>query len=830
MKISFQWLQSLMPIETTVENAAAVLTATGLEVEGVETVESVPGGLKGLVVGKILTCGPHPNADRLQLCSVDVGGDEPLQIVCGAKNARPGLHVITATVGAKLYPIEGEPFIIKKGKIRGEVSMGMICAEDEIGVGTSHEGIIELEDTWQPGTEAARVFNLESDQVLEIGLTPNRTDGMSHWGVARDLRAGLIHETIEGVQENVDPLTFPKVANLPNPGKQMGIVIESSDGCPAYHGVLIEGVKIGPSPEWAQRRLKAIGIKPQNNVVDATNFVLHELGQPLHAFDADTIGAQQVHIRHAKPGESLTTLDGVERKLHPEDQLICDAERAMCLAGVLGGETSGVNNKTNRVFLESAYFDSVVTRKMAKRHGISTDASFRFERGADPAMLIPALQRAVQLIGEWSGGQAVEWNSVTSSPLPEGASIDLEWRSLHQLIGMEIPQETVLAIVKDLDIEPEQINDQSMTVSVPAYRADVTRPADLIEEVLRIYGFDKVPLPKRMISTASHQSNVPEETIRTQIANFLVSRGFQEMMNNSMTRSNYTDGLGATGQDGWELERRIELLNPLSSDLGVMRQSLLFQGLEAILHNTNHQQPDLNLFEIGRVYQHQKASDDASENAAHRFEEEERLSLIITGKMHPENWNEVASEADAFSMKRVVRNLLISLGISDQAIQERPMESPLIQEGLELVCQGKSIGRFGKIRKVVANAQGVKRNVYWADLSIAMLTQAATRTNKKVKEIAKFPAVRRDLSLIIDKGIPFGSIRDAAKKAEKKLLKSVGLFDVYSGENLAPNQVSCAVSLVLQDEEKTLDDRRIDESVQRILNAIIEDTGAKLRE
>ena len=830
MKISFQWLNDLLPVTTSVENAAAVLTATGLEVEGVETVESVPGGLVGLVVGEITACAQHPNADRLQICEVNVGGDDPLTIVCGARNARKGLHVVVATVGAELHPIDGEPFTIKKGKIRGEVSMGMICAEDEIGVGQSHDGIIELDTSWAPGTPVAEVYNLASDAVLEIGLTPNRTDGMSHFGVARDLRAGLINETIDGIREEVGDVMIPTTTSLPTAQGPFAVSIENGDGCPRYLGLLLEGVTVGASPDKIQRRLRAIGVNPQNNIVDATNYVLHELGQPLHAFDADTIDGQKVVVRNARSGEKLTTLDGVERELHVEDQVIADGQNAMCLAGVFGGENSGVSESTTRVFLESAYFNPVVTRKMAKRHGLSTDASFRFERGVDPALLETALARAAALIQEWAGGHATSIHEARTGELPTGATVTLEWAHLNQLIGIKIEAAAVRSILDDLDIRITSESDEAMVLSIPAFRHDVTRPADVVEEILRVYGFDKIPLPERLVSTASHQAGVPAEALRLQTSNFLVSRGFQEMMNNSMTRAAYTQELGEAGADGWDLSRQIALMNPLSSDLGVLRQSLLFQGFEAIVRNTNHQQPNLRLFEFGKVYQHRENADATSLNAAQRFEETERLAVFVTGTSSPENWNNRTQSVDAYTLKSEVYNLLASAGVPVSSIRENSIQTSLISEGLELTCQGQTVGRLGKVRSTVARQHGVKQDVFWADLAVKPLTKIARRTSVKAQDLAKFPSVRRDLSLILKEGTTFGTIRDAAMKAEKKLLKRVGLFDVYEGDKLAPGHVSYAVSLILQDEEKTLNDKRIEQSVQRILDGIVEATGAQLRD
>ena len=830
MKISFDWLNQMLPVQSSIEEASAVLTATGLEVEGIESVEAVPGGLRGLVVGKITSATQHPNADRLRVCEVNVGEAEPLQIVCGASNARAGITVVVATVGATLHPLIGDPFKIKKGKIRGEVSMGMICAEDEIGVGQSHDGIIELEAKWTEGTDAAQVYGLESDDVLEIGLTPNRTDGMSHWGVARDLRAGLLHETVEGTSEEVGALIMPDIQPWPAAlTTELNISVADPEACAQYCGMLLENVTVGASPEWAQRRLRAIGVQPQNNVVDATNFVLHELGQPLHAFDADAIHGNKITVRRATPAEKLTTLDGTERELHIEDQIIADEQGPMCLAGVYGGESSGVNAETQRVVLESAYFDPVVTRKMAKRHGLSTDASFRFERGVDPALIQVALQRAAHLLQDWTGCNTIGVTQVNAAELPTGTSIELQWEALDKLIGITLKRPVVVAILADLDITITQETSEALVLNVPAYRKDVTRPADVIEEVLRVYGFDKIPLPSRMNSTAQHQAGVAAEGIRLQIANTLVSRGFQEIMSNSMTRASHTGNFGEHS-DGWDPSRQIALVNPLSSDLGVMRQSLIFQGLEAIAHNRNHQRPDLRFFEIGRVYQHRNDDNSEGNNAAERYEEDERLGVWMTGKNAPENWTNSGDKTTPYAMKSEVYAMLDSLGISSIALKESPFESPLFSEGIELSYQNKSIGRIGLVRGSAAKKCGVNQPVFWGDFSIDALTKLSNRKRIKAQEISKFPAVRRDLSLILKKGTTFGQIRDCANKAEKKILKRVGLFDVYEGDNLAEDEVSYAVSLTLQDDSKTLNEKQIEQSVKRILDKITDETGARLRD
>lgn len=829
MKISYRWLQELLPNNKSAEDAGAVLTATGLEVEGVESKDDIPGGLRGLVVGRIEDCTKHPDADRLQVCQVNIGGEEVLQIVCGASNARSGLHVVVAQVGTKLHPLSGEPFLIKKGKIRGQASMGMICAEDEIGTGQSHEGIIELADSWKPGTPAATVFGIGVDHVLEIGLTPNRTDGMSHWGVARDLRAGLLFDTIEGCQEQAGLLQMPESSPLPPSVRgEFKISVHYEEGCSSYYALVLDDIAVGPSPTSVQRRLRAIGLTPQNNVVDATNYVLHELGQPLHAFDAEAIAGNEIQVRRANSGEQLITLDGVERDLHHDDLVIADSEKALCLAGVYGGANSGVKDSTKRIVLESAYFDPVIVRKMARRHGLSTDASFRFERGVDPDSIQLALSRAAFLLKSWAGARISELNEGHGGALPTASAVELDWSYLTSMVGIPLDPDRVESILNTLDIKTVSQSKKGITVHVPAYRRDVTRPADLVEEVLRIHGFDKIPMPKRIASAMQVRVGFDSERFRNQIANTLVGRGFQEIMSNSMTKLAYAEAMVHDLADTEIVaQEHIALLNPLSNDLGAMRQSLLFQGLEAIARNRNFQNADLRFFEMGRTYRKQTNLSLTNTDETSKFEETERLSIWLTGNLMPENWNTKSDKVDVYALKEEVLTLLNSLGI--QGLSEHPTSVGIFSEGIQLKKDNKLLGRLGILNPKVSALCDLQQPVFWADFLLEPLIAVANSSQVRAKDLAKFPSVRRDLSLILDKGISFAAIRDAAWQAEKHLLKKVGLFDVYAGDTLEANQVSYAISLTLQDDRKTLTDKRIDQSVKRILESITNLTGAKIR-
>ncbi|MGB1074770.1 MAG: phenylalanine--tRNA ligase subunit beta [Flavobacteriales bacterium] len=839
MKISYRWLREMIPTSMTAEEASAVLTATGLEVEGIEQVEDIAGGLKGLVVGRVLACEQHPNADRLRVCQVDIGSPEsPLSIVCGADNVRTGLDVIVATVGATLHPIAGEPFKIKKGKIRGEASMGMICAEDEIGVGNSHAGIIELKGTWPPGTSAAEVFGLGTDEVIEIGLTPNRTDGMSHWGVARDLAAGLVHETVKGTRETPTLMpSFTQAPKLDDGDLSVTIDVEDGQGAPRYCGCILDGVQVGPSPDWVQKKLHAIGVTPINNIVDATNYVLHEMGTPLHAFDADKIGGQQVKVRRAKSEEAFTTLDGVKRTLDPTDLVIADADRPMCLAGVFGGETSGVTDDTNRVFLESAWFDPVSVRKTARRHGLSTDASFRFERGVDPALTWRALERAAQLITEWAGGEVVgeAGKCVEAGRVPGPATISLPWKQLHSLIGERIPAGRVESILTSLDIEILESTDAAMTLRVPAYRADVTRPADVVEEILRIHGFDRVPLPKRMAITLDVVDGPNWDEARLRMSEVLVSRGFSEIMNNSLTRATDVETfLAQSGKEDPSLNSSdfVEMLNPLSSDLAVMRQTLLFQGLETIARNRNVQKANLRLFELGRTY---KRKSDGG------FLETEMLGLWMSGDVQPENWKQKSREVELQDLKGDAEALLQTLGIASELIPMLSAEGYFL-EGLQWetrtrgdrgkwVASGEVVGRMGRVHPDASALKDLaKVPIFYAEFDVQKLVMLMERRLVRATNLPKFPSVRRDLSLLVPQHVTFEQMASSVRSSGGKLVQKVGLFDVYSGDGLPEGMISYAISITLQDESKTLNDKQIDKTMQRILGQLQSETGASLRQ
>jgi len=822
MNISFRWLKELIPVQLPADQVAAVLTATGLEVEGVEEAEDIPGGLNGLVVGKITSAEQHPDADRLQVCLVEVGEANPLQIVCGAANARAGLTVVVATVGATLHPVEGDSFTIKKGKIRGQVSFGMICAEDEIGVGTSHDGIIELEDHWAAGTPAAEVYQVGSDQVFSIGLTPNRTDGMSHWGVARDLKAGLEHGTVDGIEAKGLPLNRPQSPAL-NPASNHPMVtlnVVDGEGAPRYLGLVIEHVAVAPSPEHIQRRLEAIGVSPINNIVDATNYVLHELGTPLHAFDLDEMRGAAVQVRRAHAGERLTTLDGVERTLDAADLVIADAEGARCIAGVFGGQESGVTEGTQRVFLESAWFEPVSIRKSAKRHGLSTDASFRFERGVDPEATLSALERAAGLICEWSGGNVVGGYLESKHPgLLSGAQVRLEWNALDRLIGMAIERERVRGILGSLDIVIESESKEGLDLLVPAYRTDVTRPADVVEEILRIHGFDHVPLPKRMSSSAQLNRGIDREIPRMRIAQTLVSRGFHEVMNNSLTRKAYAEELHArTGESSIDPKAAIDILNPLSQDLGVMRQSLLVQGLENISRNRKVQRKDMRLFELGRTY----ALDSGG------FIEKEWLALWMVGRKAPERWNNTKDDSDFFALKAELEAVFDALGVR-QALSVEQGTAGLLVGGLTWTLEGEVIARAGGLHGEALKMTDVDAPVYGAELALEPVMNWMSNRAIKADELPKYPSVRRDLAFVLDEQISFSELERIAHATERKILREVQLFDVYQGDKLPDGKLSYAMSLRLQDPQKTLTDKHIDKTVDRIRQAIEQATGATLR-
>lgn len=818
MRISYSWLQELFSDAPAIEKTAEILTNTGLEVEGVEAFESIPGGLTGLVVGEVLEVWKHPGADRLNLTRVNIGNDTELQIVCGAPNVAKGQKVIVATEGATLHPIKGEAFTIRKGKIRGELSQGMICAEDEIGLGKGHDGIMVLPEDATTGTPAGEYLNVYTDHCIEIGLTPNRTDAMSHAGVARDLRAAMLHldgseytnlaEVLPNVGEDFDPA--PK-----DPTHPILIEIKNSSACHRYAGVSVSGIKVGDSPDWLKNRLKAIGLSPINNAVDVTNYVMHELGQPLHAFDASKISGGKVVIRTAGENEKFTTLDGTERTLNEEDLMICDAEKPLCIAGVFGGLHSGITRETTEVFIESAVFDPVFVRKTARRHQLNTDASYRFERGVDASIALPALKRAAMMIQALTGGW-VSNNLADHYPTPhERAAISVDLQAMNRLIGKEIPTEKVMGILEDLDFEIATEANGKLEILAPLSRRDVTRQADVAEEVLRIYGYNSVEIPQRLHSSVASIPKPNVEGIVQKVSDLLVARGFTEIMTNSLTKSAYA---GRYGVSELEENKSVRLLNPLSSDLGQMRQSMLFQGLETISGNINFKRSDLRLFEFGHVYHLD----------GEQVVETPILSLFVTGRKRPENWNNSNEAASFTDLRSAFMSVLTSLG-ADKNLLTEPLNHGFFSDALTLKRGEKELVRAGVLSKSVLKDADICQDVFYAEISWQTVIKVAAKNKVSFAALPKFPAVRRDLSVLLDKGVHFSHIATAANTAERKLLKEVGLFDVYEGKNLDAGKKSYAVSFVLQDESATLTDKKIDAAMQRILNALKQELGAELR-
>ena len=804
MKISYRWLKRYLNIDLSPERVAELLTDTGLEVEGIEEVERIKGGLRGVVVGEVLTCVPHPNADKLSITTVDLGDGTPLQIVCGAPNVAQGQKVPVATVGTVLYP-DGEELKIKKGKIRGEVSMGMICAEDELGLGTSHDGILVLDAQLTPGTPASEVFEMESDHVFEIGLTPNRTDAMGHIGVARDLRAAIL--TLEGQAPRLD---FPHSSFQPETNNPVSLHIQDADGCPAYNGIYFENVQVAPSPEWLQQSLTAIGIAPKNNVVDVTNYVLHTYGHPLHAFDAQRLNGQQVVVRRAHEGEQLVTLDGVERALHTDDLVIADAEKSVCLAGILGGQDSGVTEQTTSVYLEGAYFDPVRIRKTAKRHGLSTDASYRYERGVDPNTTRMAHEYAAALICELTGAKASPCDHQGRETFP-AAQITFSLNKVLRLIGAEIEPSKVEGILSALDIALLSTGGDLWTVQVPTYRVDVTRDVDIAEEILRIYGFNNIPVPSQMrISVAAFDPKA--EVLEKQLLAQLTGNGFYEIMNNSLTKGEHYEKLQPA-----QAEKLIRILNPLSQDLDSMRAHLLFGGLEAVSFNQKRQRPNLRLFERGRVYG----------KGGSGFFEQQHLDLFIAGEERTEHWHTAPLKNDFFELKGLLEGLFARL---KTPVSTKRIEHELYSECLEFKAGKTKLALLGTVHPKVMQHFEVKGTVLHASLLWDTLTQLLLqRAPQLFTALPKYPQVRRDLALLVPAGVDFNALSELIRASDRKYLREVFLFDVYEGKNLPEGTKSYACGLVFQDEKKTLNDKSVDASIARILAQLKEQLGVELR-
>ncbi len=810
MKISYNWLKQFINLDWEAEKTAELLTDLGLEVEGIEKFESIPGGLKGVKIGKVLEVFKHPNADKLSITKVDLGEGEPVQIVCGAPNVAEGQIVPVATVGTVLYDKEGKEFPIKKSKIRGEISMGMICAEDELGLGDNHDGIMVLDENIQVGKEAKEIFDIETDEVFEIGLTPNRADAMSHLGVARDLKAGLAFKDIEvkfdtpSVSKfNVDVKTHP-----------IHIEVKDSNKCPRYAGLTIKGVKIGPSPEWIQNRLKAIGLNPINNIVDITNYVMHELGQPLHAFDADKIHGHKIIVKTAEPGDKLTTLDGVERELHPEDLIIYNEKEPMVIAGVYGGIDSGVSEETTDIFLESAYFNPVSIRKTAKRHGLNTDSSFRFERGVDPDITVYALKRAASLIKEYADAEVItEIEDVYPNPI-EPHTVSLQYNYLNRLIGNEIDKDIIKNILASLEIKINSETDQGLNLTVPAYRVDVTRPADVVEEILRVYGYNNIDFSTKINASIEKSDPFASYKIENIVAEQLRANGFTEIMSNSLTSPKYIEL-----SEQINPETTVEILNPLSQDLSVLRQSILFSGLESILYNINRKKNDLKFYEIGKIY---------NKYGEGNYEENKRIGIFITGNQFPENWHTTKQRTNFYHLKGIAEAILKRFGISNYTI--KPGKNKDLSASIRFMANKKPLIELGQVEGRILKSFGISQEVYFAEIFWDQLMSILPLSTKvKFKEIAKYPAVRRDLALELDKDITYQDLYTAAFDVEKKLLKGVNLFDVYEGDKIAKGKKSYALSFILQDDYKTLNDKQIDKTMNKIVKAYEDKFGAKLR-
>lgn len=820
MNISYNWLKEYIDFRLSPEELADALTSIGLEVGTVEEVESIRGGLRGIVIGKVLTCVAHPNSDHLHITTVDLGNGEPTQIVCGAPNVAAGQTVVVATVGTTLYDGDNE-FSIKKSKIRGVESFGMICAEDEIGIGTSHDGIIVLNEEVKPGTPAAEYYNLKSDWLIEVDLTPNRVDAASHYGVARDLSAWL------ACHAESSQLRRPSVEAFATdrPDGAVAVEVDDYEACPRYSGVTIRNIKVGESPEWLKNYLSAIGQRPINNIVDITNFILLGMGQPLHCFDVDKIDGGKIVVRKCKQDTPFTTLDGVERKLDERDLMICNADKPMCIAGVFGGLDSGVTESTTSIFLESAYFNPTSIRKTARRHGLSTDASFRYERGTDPNITMYCLKLAALMVKELAGGEIcgepVDIYPKEIKPYP----VTLRYDYLNALVGKDIPSEKVDSIVKSLEMEIVNHSDNSIDLLVPTYRVDVQRPCDVVEDVLRIYGYNNVDFSRNLRASLSFKTITDSSNeLRELISNQLTATGFNEILNNSLTAESYYEGLTD------EHHAPVKLLNPLSNDLNVMRMSLLFGGLEVIEHNVNRRDADLMLYEFGKIYSRDLSVESTAENPIAPYTETERLGLWLTGNIRSGNWARPEEKASFFDMKAIVANIFARLGINGKEIELKPVKSPFYSNAVEIATRsGKQLGTLGIVAKAMLKRCDVKQEVIYADLDWTALVKLAVKKKVTYAPLPKTHPVKRDLALLLDEAVTMAQVEKIVRDSEKKLLRGVELFDVYQGKNLEPGKKSYAISITLQDDEKTLQDKQIEAVMGKITANLQKQLGASLR-
>ncbi|ASV32022.1 phenylalanine--tRNA ligase subunit beta [Maribacter cobaltidurans] len=810
MKISYNWLKQFINIDWSSQKTGELLTDLGLEVEGIEPFESVKGGLDGIVIGHVVSCEQHSNADRLKVTLVDIGDEKPVQIVCGAPNVAKGQKVPVATIGTTLYTKDGEAWKIKKGKIRGEESHGMICAEDELGLGESHDGIMILDDSLQPGTLASEVFKVEKDEVFEIGLTPNRADAMSHFGVARDLKAGLKQKEIN--QE----LITPPVShfNVSNRSLRIDVDVKNNTLAPRYCGVTISNILVQDSPDWLKNRLKAIGLTPKNNVVDATNYVLHELGQPLHAFDANKIKGNKIEVKTLPKGTKFTTLDGIERELHEDDLMICDVEKPMCIAGVFGGIHSGVTEHTTSIFLESAYFDPVSIRRTAKRYALNTDASFRFERGIDIENVEYSLKRAALLIKEIAGGEITSDIVDLYPNKHKDFEVFLAFEKINKLIGQNIPQDTIKSILASLDIKVKNVTEAGMGLTVPSYRVDVQRQVDVIEEILRVYGYNNVAFSEKLNASVASTSPFEDYKIQQIIGDLLASKGYYETLTNSLTSPEYDSFL----EGDFKNKNHVTVMNPLSGELSVLRKSSLFTALESASFNINRKRQNLKLFEFGKTY-HQIHDERI---------EEKYLGILLSGETNENSWTGPSKKTDFFQLKSIVDTVLERLGIMN--LTTGPDESLLFSEGISYKTkEGITLVSFGMIKKKIVKHFDIKQQIFYADFKWDDILNSLNKTGITFREISKYPEVKRDFALMLDNSTTFKEVYDLGFKTERKLLTNISLFDVYQGDKLPAGKKSYAVSFTLKDTSSTLTDKQIDKIMNKLQNNYERELGAELR-
>ena len=822
MKISYNWLKQYINCEYSAEKVSEVLTSTGLEVEDLTPFESVKGSLKGVVVGKVLTCVEHPNSDHLHITTVDCGGDEPLHIVCGAPNVAAGQKVLVATIGCELWKGD-ESFVIKKGKIRGEVSEGMICAEDELQLGSSHDGIMVLPDDYEVGKPAAFYFPVEQDYTIEIGLTANRSDATSHIGSARDLVAAL-NQREKTTQYH---LVIPSVDDfkIDNNNNNIEVEVENTAACPRYSGLTISGVKVAESPAWLKNRLAAVGIRSINNIVDITNYVLMEVGQPMHAFDADKVTGKKIVVKCMPKDTPFVTLDGVERKLTDTNLMICNAEEPMCIAGVFGGEKSGVTMETTNIFLESAYFNPTSIRKTAKYHGLQTDASFRYERGADPNITIFALKRAAMLIKELAGGTiSSEIKDVKNGDFTP-AQVDLKFAYLNKVAGQEIDKTQAVNILKSLECEVVEQNDEHVVVNVPTCKVDVTRPADVVEEILRIYGYDNIAIPTRINASISRTNKPDANKLQQKISDMLVANGFYEIMNNSLTKAAYSTAFEAFDED-----KNVKILNPLSSDLNVMRQTLMWGGLESIAFNQNRKMNDMKFFEFGNVYFFDSKAVQDEQHTLAPYSEHYCLDLFLTGNKQEELWSNQAKAVDFFDLKQYVMSVLQHMKFDLNAIEAKEGVLSHFDYSTVYMIDGQEIATFGKLSKKTLKQLDVKKDVFYATFNWTLMLQSIAKAAEiQFVALPKFPSVRRDLAMIFDKNVNFDEVKKVAMKAENKILQSMSLFDVYEGEKIPAGKKQYAMSFVLMSTTTTLTDKVIEKTMSKIQGALEQQLNAVLR-